>query len=117
MTIHSSGRTALLATAAWILLALLVLGWNLDAAGIAMPYSDPPAHIRAQDETIHIDASMRMAREAGVPLDLAQRVNSIFEKGKESYGGGAWSTQIVKLLEDAVGKELRAPGFPARLEA
>jgi 3-hydroxyisobutyrate dehydrogenase len=61
--------------------------------------------------------AMRMAREAGVPLDLAQRVNSIFEKGKESYGGGAWSTQIVKLLEDAVGKELRAPGFPARLEA
>lgn len=61
--------------------------------------------------------AMRMAREGGVPLDLAQRVNSIFEKGKESYGGGAWSTQIVKLLEDAVGKELRAPGFPARLEA
>jgi 3-hydroxyisobutyrate dehydrogenase len=61
--------------------------------------------------------AMRMANEAGVPLDLAQRVNSIFEKGKESYGGGAWSTQIVKLLEDAVGKELRAPGFPARLEA
>ncbi|TIS04956.1 MAG: NAD(P)-dependent oxidoreductase, partial [Mesorhizobium sp.] len=32
------------------------------------------------------------------------------------YGGGAWSTQIVKLLEDAVGTELRAPGFPAKLE-
>ena len=61
--------------------------------------------------------AMRMARETGVPLDLAQRVNSIFEQGKETYGGSAWSTQIVKLLEDAVGKDLRAPGFPAQLEA
>lgn len=61
--------------------------------------------------------AMRMARETGVPLDLAQRVNSIFEQGKESFGGSAWSTQIVKLLEDAVGKDLRAPGFPAKLEA
>ncbi|RUU57805.1 NAD(P)-dependent oxidoreductase, partial [Mesorhizobium sp. M2C.T.Ca.TU.009.01.2.1] len=32
------------------------------------------------------------------------------------YGGDAWSTKIVKLLEDAVGTELRATGFPARLE-
>lgn len=57
-----------------------------------------------------------MGEQSGVPLDLATRVNAIFQQGKEAYGGGAWSTQIVKLLEDTVGTDLRAPGFPARLE-
>ncbi|WFP65429.1 NAD(P)-dependent oxidoreductase [Mesorhizobium sp. WSM4904] len=60
--------------------------------------------------------ALAMGRDFGVPLDLASRVNAIFEQGKEAYGGGAWSTRIVKLLEDAVGAELRAPGFPAKLE-
>jgi len=60
--------------------------------------------------------ALAMGRDFGAPLDLATRVNAIFEQGKAAYGGGAWSTQIVKLLEDAVGTELRAPGFPARLE-
>ncbi|RWX62842.1 NAD(P)-dependent oxidoreductase, partial [Mesorhizobium sp. M4B.F.Ca.ET.089.01.1.1] len=60
--------------------------------------------------------ALRMGKDFGVPLDLAARVNAIFEQGKEAYGGSAWSTQIVKLLEDAVGTDLRAPGFPARLE-
>jgi 3-hydroxyisobutyrate dehydrogenase-like beta-hydroxyacid dehydrogenase len=61
--------------------------------------------------------ALAMGREFGAPLDLAARVNAIFEEGKAAYGGGAWSTQIVKLLEDAVGTDLRAPGFPAKLEA
>jgi 3-hydroxyisobutyrate dehydrogenase-like beta-hydroxyacid dehydrogenase len=59
----------------------------------------------------------RMGDEFGVPLDLAGRVRAIFEQGKAAYGGDAWSTQIVKLLEEAAGDDLRAPGFPARLEA
>ena len=58
-----------------------------------------------------------MGEKFGVPLDLASRVNAIFEAGKAAYGGGAWSTMIVRLLEDQVGADLRAPGFPARLEA
>jgi 3-hydroxyisobutyrate dehydrogenase-like beta-hydroxyacid dehydrogenase len=61
--------------------------------------------------------ALSMGREFGAPLDLAARVNAIFEEGKAAYGGGAWSTQIVKLLEDATGTDLRAPGFPAKLEA
>jgi len=59
--------------------------------------------------------ALDMGREFGVPLELAGRVHEIFERGRAAYGGGAWSTMIVKLLEDAVGAELRAPGFPARL--
>jgi len=61
--------------------------------------------------------ALAMGEEFGAPLDLATRVNAIFEEGKTAYGGGAWSTMIVKLLEDATGTDLRAPGFPAKLEA
>ncbi len=60
--------------------------------------------------------ALDMGKQFGAPLDLASRVNAIFEQGKAAYGGGAWSTQIVKLLEDAVGTDLRAPGFPSQLQ-
>lgn len=60
--------------------------------------------------------ALSMGKEFGAPLDLAARVKAIFEEGKAAYGGDAWSTMIVRLLEDATGTELRAPGFPAKLE-
>lgn len=60
--------------------------------------------------------AMAFGREFGVPLDLASLTKATFERGKAAYGGAAQSTQIVKLLEDALGTDLRAPGFPARLE-
>ena len=60
--------------------------------------------------------AMDFGREFGVPLDLASMTNQTFVKGKSAYGGSAQSTQIVKLLEDALRTDLRAPGFPARLE-
>ncbi|RWC98086.1 MAG: NAD(P)-dependent oxidoreductase, partial [Mesorhizobium sp.] len=60
--------------------------------------------------------ALAIGEQSGVPLELASHVNAIFQQGKAAYGGGAWSTQIVKLLEDAVGTDLRAPGFPAKLE-
>lgn len=59
--------------------------------------------------------AMGMSREFGVPLELARRAAEIFQHGRATYGGDAQSTQIVKLLEDALGADLRAPGFPARL--
>ena len=54
-------------------------------------------------------------RRFGVPLRLAAMMEQIFIEGRAKYGGGAWSSMIVKLLEDAVGTPLRAAGFPARL--
>lgn len=60
--------------------------------------------------------AMNFGREFDVPLDLAALTHQTFVKGKQAYGGEAQSTQIVKLLEDEVGTDLRAPGFPARLE-
>jgi 3-hydroxyisobutyrate dehydrogenase len=59
--------------------------------------------------------AMGMSREFGVPLELARRTAEIFQHGRATYGGDAQSTQIVKLLEDALGTDLRAPGFPAKL--
>ena len=60
--------------------------------------------------------AMGFGREFGVPLDLAGMTQQTFVKGRAAYGGGAQSTQIVKLLEDVLGTDLRAEGFPARLE-
>ncbi len=60
--------------------------------------------------------AMKFGEEFGVPLDLATRTRDAFVKGKEAYGGTAQSTMIVKLLEDALKTDLRAPGFPPRLE-
>lgn len=55
--------------------------------------------------------------EFGVPLELASLVQETYVRAREEYGGAAWSPMVVKLLEDALGTELRAPGFPERLEA
>ena len=57
----------------------------------------------------------QLGRELGVPLELAGMTEQIFRRGQAQYGGDAWSTRIVQLLEDAVGTDLRAPGFPPLL--
>ena len=59
--------------------------------------------------------AMGFGREFGVPLDLAGHTYQTFIRAKEAYGGDAWSSQVVKLLEDATGTDPRAPGFPAEL--
>jgi 3-hydroxyisobutyrate dehydrogenase-like beta-hydroxyacid dehydrogenase len=59
--------------------------------------------------------ALEFGRRLGVPLRLATEMEKIFREGRERYGGAAWSSMIVKLLEDAVHTPLRAPGFPARL--
>jgi len=59
--------------------------------------------------------AMAYGRELGVPLELAGLTEETFLRARAAYGGGAPSTQVVKLLEDALDTDLRAPGFPARL--
>ncbi len=59
--------------------------------------------------------AMKLGGELGVPLDLAAITAQTFIRAREAYGGGASSTQVVKLLEDALHTDLRAPGFPAQL--
>ena len=60
--------------------------------------------------------ALQMGREFDVPLELAAIVEGTFARAREQYGGSAQSTQVVKLLEDALGVDLRAAGFPARLD-
>ena len=57
----------------------------------------------------------QLGRNFGVPLEVAGLVEQTFIRARSQYGGGAWSSQVVKLLEDAMSTELRAPGFPAEL--
>jgi 3-hydroxyisobutyrate dehydrogenase len=59
--------------------------------------------------------ALEFGRRFGVPLRLAGVMEQCFIEGRAKYGGSAWSSMIVKLLEDSVGTSLRAPGFPARL--
>ena len=59
--------------------------------------------------------ALELGDEVGVPLELAALVQQSFLRAREAYGGSAWSPMVVKLLEDALGTDLRAPGFPARI--
>ena len=58
----------------------------------------------------------QFGKEFGVPLDLAAMTEQTFIRARQQFGGEAWSSQVVKLLEDALGTDLRAPGFPAVLQ-
>lgn len=60
--------------------------------------------------------ALGFGKEFGVPLDLASITNQTYIAAKAAYGGAAQSPMIAKLLEDLLGTDLRAPGFPARLE-
>ena len=60
--------------------------------------------------------ALGFGREFGVPLDLASATNQTYIAAKAAYGGEAQSPMIAKLLEDLLHTDLRAPGFPARLE-
>ena len=60
--------------------------------------------------------ALGFGREFGVPLDLAAMTEQTYVAAKAAYGGGAQSPMIAKLLEDMLGTDLRADGFPARLE-
>jgi 3-hydroxyisobutyrate dehydrogenase len=60
--------------------------------------------------------ALGFGKEFGVPLDLASMTNQTYIAAKAAFGGEAQSPMIAKLLEDLLGTDLRAPGFPARLE-
>ena len=59
--------------------------------------------------------ALGFGKKFGVPLDLAGQTAQTFIRARSAYGGGAWSSQVVKLLEDVLNTDLRAAGFPAEL--
>lgn len=60
--------------------------------------------------------ALAFGREFGVPLDLAAATEQTYVAAKAAFGGDAQSPVIAKLLEDLLQTDLRADGFPARLE-
>jgi len=59
--------------------------------------------------------AMEFGREFEVPLELASATEQTYVAARAAFGGDAQSPMIVKLLEDMLGTDLRADGFPARL--
>ena len=53
-----------------------------------------------------------LAEQHQVPLELSPLAVDIVADALNRYGPRAWSTQVVKRLEDDCDTELRAPGFP-----
>ena len=60
--------------------------------------------------------ALAFGKEFGVPLELASATSQTYVAARAAYGGAAQSPMIAKLLEDLLDTDLRADGFPARLE-
>ena len=58
---------------------------------------------------------LELADRAGVDLDVAPVIDEVFDDAARRYGPRALSPMVVRRLEEAIGTELRAPGFPAEI--
>jgi len=56
-----------------------------------------------------------LSKKHHIPLEVSPIVFNIFKEGQKKYGSRAWSSMIVKRLEDACNINLRAEGFPSEL--
>jgi len=56
-----------------------------------------------------------LAREHGVPTEVADTVTEMFRDTQSRYGPRALSPRIIQRLEDDCGMQVRAPGFPPQL--
>ena len=58
----------------------------------------------------------KLANKLNAPLEISPLIVKIFKDGKKKYGSRAWSSMIVKRMEDLNKIDFRAKGFPAELE-
>lgn len=58
-----------------------------------------------------------IAEKLGVPLELGSITQQIFRRARGLYGSQAQSPEVVRMLEQACGLELRADGYPSELVA
>ena len=56
-----------------------------------------------------------LAKKLGAPLEISPKVVEIFKDGQKKYGSRAWSSMIVKRMEDLNKINFRANGFPDEL--
>lgn len=62
-----------------------------------------------------IEFTLDLAKESGVPARVTEYCDAVYKKAKEQYGGSADYTRVAKLLEDELGEDLRAEGFPEKI--
>ena len=56
-----------------------------------------------------------LAKKLKVPLEISPKIVNIFKDGQKKYGPRAWSSMIVKRMEDQNNINFRANGFPDEL--
>ncbi len=56
-----------------------------------------------------------LGKKFDIPLEMSPLAVQIMRDGLAKYGPRAWSSMVVKRLEDACNEDLRAPGFPEYL--
>ena len=56
-----------------------------------------------------------LAEKLNIPLEISPLVVKIFKDGQKKYGSRAWSSMIVKRMEDQNNTDFRAKGFPSEL--
>jgi 3-hydroxyisobutyrate dehydrogenase len=56
-----------------------------------------------------------LARKLNAPLEISPLIVKIFKDGQKKYGSRAWSSMIVKRMEDLNDIDFRANGFPDEL--
>ena len=56
-----------------------------------------------------------LARKLNAPLEISPKIVEIFKDGQKKYGSRAWSSMIVKRMEDLNKINFRAKGFPDEL--
>ena len=56
-----------------------------------------------------------LAKKLNTPLEISPLIVKIFKDGQKKYGPRAWSSMIVKRMEDLNNIEFRADGFPDEL--
>jgi 3-hydroxyisobutyrate dehydrogenase len=57
-----------------------------------------------------------LANKLNAPLEVSPLIVKIFKDGQKKYGSRAWSSMIVKRMEDLNKIDFRAKGFPSELE-
>jgi len=56
-----------------------------------------------------------LSKKLNTPLEISPFVLDIFKDAQKKYGSRAWSSMVVKRLEDKFGLDFRASGFPEEL--
>ena len=56
-----------------------------------------------------------LSKKLNIPLEISPLVLNIFQDAQKKYGPRAWSSKVVKRLEDICKSDFRANGYPEKL--